>query len=58
MSEHVIVHHDKDEPDAPSSAVAIRIDRAEYVLKPFVGAILAKHGLKREEEAAGSQAQD
>ncbi len=58
MSEDVIVHYDKDEPDAPSSAVAIRIDRAEYVLKPFVDAILAKYGLKREEEPTGSQAQD
>ena len=31
-------------------------DSAEYVLKPFVDAILAKYGLKREEEPAGSQA--
>ncbi len=60
MAEDVIVHYDKDEPDAPSSAVAIRIDRAEYVLKPFVDAILAKYGSKREpeEEPAASQAQD
>lgn len=50
MSENVIVHYDKDEPDAPSSAVAIRIDSAEHVLKPFVDAILAKYGLTRDGE--------
>ncbi len=58
MAQDVIVHYDKDEPNAPSSAVAIRIDRAEYVLKPFVDAILAKYGVKQEQEPAGSQAQD
>ena len=62
MSENIIVHYDKDEPDAPSSAVAIRIDCAESVLKPFVDAILAKYCIQRgpelEQEPAGSQAQD
>ena len=29
------------------ASVAIRIDRAETVLKPFVDAILAKHGIKK-----------
>ena len=37
IAEDVIVHYDKDEDNAPSSAVAIRIDRAGYVLKPFRG---------------------
>lgn len=50
MSENIIVHYDKDEPDAPSSAVAIRIDSAEHVLRPFVDAILAKYGLTRDVE--------
>ena len=49
MSENIIVHYDKDNDDERSSAVAIRIDRAEYVLKPFVDAILAKYGVKREQ---------
>ena len=50
MAQDIIVHYDKDEPNAPSSAVAIRIDRAEYVLKPFVDAILAKYGVTRDGE--------
>ncbi len=54
MAENVIVHYDKDD-DTFASVVAIRIDRAEYVLKPFVDAILAKYGVKREtqEEPVG-----
>ena len=60
IAQDVIVHYDKDDDNSPASAVAIRIDRAEYVLKPFVDAILAKYGVKREpeEEPAASQAQD
>ena len=57
MSENIIVHYDKDNDDERSSAVAIRIDCAEYVLKPFVDAILAKYGIKREQEPAGRQPQ-
>ena len=57
MSENIIVHYDRDEDDAPSSAVAIRIDCAEYVLKPFVDAILAKYGVHRATEPAGGQLQ-
>ena len=45
IAEDVIVHYDKDDDHAPASAVAIRIDRAEVVLKPFVDAILAKYGV-------------
>jgi len=58
MAENIIVHYDKDRPDERCSAVAIRIDGAERVLKPFVDAILKKHGVEREEEAAGTRAQD
>ena len=58
MAQEIIVHYDRDEPDAPSSAVAIRIDSAEHVLKPFVDAILAKYGVKRESETTDGQAQD
>lgn len=54
----IIVHYDKDKPDEQCSAVAIRIDSAEYVLNLFVDAILARYGVKREEEPAASQAQD
>lgn len=58
MAENIIVHYDKDKPDERCSAVAIRIDHAEFVLKPFVDAILAKYGVNRQEEPAASQAQD
>ena len=46
IAKDVIVHYDKDDDHAPASVVAIRIDRAEQVLQPFVDAILAKYGLK------------
>lgn len=58
MAENILVHYDKDETDQQCSAVAIRIDSAEHVLKPFVDAILAKYGVKREAETTDSQAQD
>ena len=48
IAEDVIIHYDKDDDHAPASAVAIRIDRAEAVLKPFVDAILVKYGVKPE----------
>ena len=50
MANGVLVLYDKDVDDAPTSAVAIRIDCAETVLKPFVDAILAKYGLNPETE--------
>ena len=54
MAKGVLVHYDKDVDDAPTSAVAIRIDCAEVVLKPFVDAILAKYGIATTEEAQGN----
>lgn len=51
MAKGVLVFYDKDVDDAPTSAVAIRIDRAEVVLKPFVDAILAKYGIQPEQDA-------
>ena len=50
MAKDIHILYDKDVNEAPTSAVAIRIDRAETVLKPFVDAILAKYGLKPEED--------
>ncbi len=41
MAENIIVHYDKDKADEQCSAVVIRIDRAAFVLKPFMEAILA-----------------
>ena len=57
IAEYIVVHYDKDDDHAPSSAVAIRIDCAEHVLKPFVDAILAKYGVQREQEPAVRQPQ-
>ena len=45
FAEHIVVHYDNDDVAEPASLTAIRIDRAEYVLKPFVDAILAKYGV-------------
>ena len=52
----ITVHYDKDEDNEPCSAVAIHIDSAEHVLKPFVDAILAKYGLTR--DVTGAQAKE
>ena len=40
---HVML--DRDVVDAPAWAVTILIDGAEYVLQPFVDAVLEKHGI-------------
>ena len=45
FAEHIVVHYDNDDVAAPASLTAIRIDHAEYVLKPFVDAILEKYGV-------------
>ena len=44
MAQDVVVFYDKDCDTAASSAVAVRIDCAEHVLKPFIDAVLAKRG--------------
>ena len=55
FAEHIIVHYDNDDVNAPASLTAIRIDRAEYVLKPFVDAILAKYGVPLDNAEARKQ---
>ncbi len=51
MAKDIHILYDKDDDNAPRwSAVAMRIDRAEVVLKPFVDAILAKYGIEIEED--------
>ncbi len=42
MADGVLVYYDKDDG---ASAVALNIEQAEVVLKPFVDAILAKYGV-------------
>ena len=56
MSHGVLVFYDKDVDDAPTSAVAIRIDSAEHVLKPFVDAILAKYGITPDQQPVAKEA--
>ena len=56
FAEHIIVHYDNDDVAVPASLTAIRIDHAEYVLKPFVDAILAKYGISPEETQNHKQA--
>ena len=45
FAEHIVVHYDNDDVNAPASLTAIRIDHAESVLKPFIDAILAKYSV-------------
>ena len=47
----ITVHYDKDEDNEPSLVVAIHIDSAELLLRPFADAILAKRGIWREPES-------
>ena len=56
FAEHIIVHYDNDDVAAPASLTAIRIDHAEYVLKPFVDAILAKYGVSLDDIKTHKQA--
>lgn len=51
---HVLYGRDYDGADWLAS-VGIRIDHAETVLKPFVDAILANHGVKAEKEVAAPE---
>ncbi len=45
MARNTLIYYGKVDETSP---VAIRIDRAESVLKPFVDAILAKYGVEPE----------
>ena len=45
MARQIHIMLDKDVDDAPAWAVTILIDGAEYVLQPFVNAVLEKHGI-------------
>ena len=47
----IIVHYDKDEDNEPSFVVAIHIDSAELLLRPFADKVLAKYGIWREPES-------
>ena len=55
MADGALVYYDDH---GPASAVAIRIDRAEQVLKPFVDAILAKYGVKPVQSPAANETSD
>ena len=48
IAEQVVAFYDKDADDARTRVVAIRIDWAEWVLKPFVDAILTRHAVAPE----------
>ena len=45
IAQDLVVFYDQEHPD---EVVGIMIDHAETVLKPFVDAILAKHGVNPE----------
>ena len=51
LAQDIHVLYGKDTDDASDSAVAIRINRADVVLKAFVDAIIAKYRTKAEEGA-------
>ena len=55
FAEHIVVHYDNDDVNAPASLTAIRIDHAEHVLKPFLDAILAKYGVSLDNAEAYKQ---
>lgn len=50
MARGIHIMYAEDLADAPALVVTILIDRAESVLKPFVDAILVKHGIKPDSE--------
>ncbi len=55
MADGVLVYYDKDDE---ASAVALNIEQAEVVLKPFVDAILAKYGVKQVQTPAAHETSD
>ena len=52
MARQILVYFDKDNE---YEAVAVRIDGAEYVLQPFVYAVLEKHGITPDRNAPSQQ---
>ncbi len=58
MAQDVLVLYDRDDDNAPASAVAVRIDCAEHVLKPFVDAILAKYGVSPDPSPPSTKVQN
>ena len=60
MAESIVVHYNKDDESVPADeavrAVAIFIDGAQYALKPFVDAILEKHGMNSAASQNGTEA--
>ena len=55
MAQNIIAYYGKEDE---TEVVAIRIDHAEIVLKPFVDAILAKYGVKVPTPPRDAVAQD
>ena len=55
MADGVLVYYDKHDE---ASAVALCIEPAEIVLKPFVDAILAKYGVKPVQSPAANESSD
>ena len=55
MADGVLVYYDKDDE---ASAVALNIEQAEVVLRPFVDAILAKYGVKLVQSSATNETSD
>ena len=56
MAQDVVVFYDKDCDREPTSAVAVRIDCAEHVLRPFIDAVLSKHEMSSYAEAGNGSA--
>lgn len=55
MADGVLVYYDRDDE---SSAVALNIEQAEQVLKPFVDAILAKYAEKSTQSLSPRETSD
>lgn len=55
MAQNILAYYGKEDE---TEVVAIRIDHAEIVLKPFVDAILAKYGVKAPTSSRDVVAQD
>ena len=55
MADGVLVYYDKHDE---ASAVALCIEPAEIVLKPFVDAILVKYGVKPEHPLVANETED